>query len=48
MDTSNTFSYFMIGVGGHDTYKTIHLHDLAEHLRTCLNKVQAAEPAGRR
>jgi amino acid adenylation domain-containing protein len=34
--------------GGHDTCKTIHLHDLAEHLRTCLNKVQAAEPAGRK
>jgi len=29
--------------GLHDTCKTIHLHDLAEHLRMCLNKVQAAE-----
>ena len=29
--------------GLHDSCKTIHVHDLAEHLRMCLNKVQAAE-----
>jgi len=29
--------------GLHDTCKTIHVDDLAEHLRICLNKVQAAE-----
>jgi hypothetical protein len=32
--------------GMHDTCKTIYLHDMAEHLRMCLNKVQAAEPIG--
>jgi amino acid adenylation domain-containing protein len=30
-------------VGGHETCKTVHLDDLTEHLRLCLNKVQAAE-----
>ena len=35
-------------VGGHDTCKTIHLHDLTEHLRMCLDKVQAAELVGGR
>ena len=29
--------------GTHDTCKTEHLHDMAEHLRTCLNAVQEAE-----
>jgi amino acid adenylation domain-containing protein len=31
-------------VGRHDTCKTIHLDDLAEQLRMCLNKAQATEP----
>jgi amino acid adenylation domain-containing protein len=31
-------------VGHHDTCKTIHLDDLTEQLRVCLNKVRAAEP----
>ena len=35
-------------VGRHSTCKTIHLHDLTEHLRMCLNKVQAAESVGGR
>ena len=30
--------------GLHDSCKTIHVHDLTEHLRMCLDKVQAAEP----
>ncbi len=30
--------------GGHDTCKTIHLLDLTEHLRLCLNEVQMAAP----
>ncbi len=34
--------------GRHGTCKTIHLHDLTEHLRMCLNKVQAAELVGGR
>ena len=29
--------------GTHDTCKTIHLYDLAEHLRMCLNKEQIQE-----
>ena len=29
--------------GTHSTCKTKHIHDLAEHLRMCLNKVQEAE-----
>jgi pimeloyl-ACP methyl ester carboxylesterase len=30
--------------GTHDTCRTEHLHDMAEHLKFCLSKVQAAEP----
>jgi hypothetical protein len=29
--------------GMHETCRTIHLHDLTEHLRMCLNRVQTAE-----
>ena len=30
--------------GTHDTCRTEHLHAMAEHLRSCLSKVQASEP----
>ena len=31
--------------GTHETCRTVHIHEMAEHLRTCLEKVQAAVPS---